>query len=348
MGYEIKEMLIPGLPKTNYRNGYGKYEGVVAHSTATPEAPAINIRNFEARTWKNAFVHYAVDWNEIIHIAQDEYMAYGAGPRANPRFVHVELCETSNRSKFLESYKRYVWLLARILKARGLGVSLGGSLWGHSEVTHTLGGTDHEDPYDYLRSHGVSKSQFVQDVKNAYAGDTSGIVVTPPTKPVDPPTPPANGNWQGKRVRSKVDALRFYSSPSWTDLAGTVDKGSGFPSILGMVTVEGAPQYKVANSNGAVFYITASPSFVELVDGGTGPTNHSGDEGKRVESKVSGLNFYDRPTWNKAYVVGQVDVGLGFTIIDKVWVEDAYQYKVKNSRGAVYYITASPSYVVVK
>ena len=28
-------MIIPGLPKVEYRNGYGAYEGVVAHSTAT-------------------------------------------------------------------------------------------------------------------------------------------------------------------------------------------------------------------------------------------------------------------------------------------------------------------------
>ncbi|MEB8721927.1 N-acetylmuramoyl-L-alanine amidase, partial [Bacillus cereus] len=51
-----REMIIPGLPQVEYRNGYGAYEGVVAHSTATPEAPAINIRNYEARTWRSAFV----------------------------------------------------------------------------------------------------------------------------------------------------------------------------------------------------------------------------------------------------------------------------------------------------
>ena len=64
-----REMIIPGLPKVEYRNGYGAYEGVVAHSTATPEAPAINIRNYEARTWRSAFVHYATDWDETIQIA---------------------------------------------------------------------------------------------------------------------------------------------------------------------------------------------------------------------------------------------------------------------------------------
>ena len=92
-------MIIPGLPKVEYRNGYGAYEGVVAHSTATPEAPAINIRNYEARTWRSAFVHYATDWDETIQIASTKYQAWGQ-VGANKRFVHVELCETADYTKF--------------------------------------------------------------------------------------------------------------------------------------------------------------------------------------------------------------------------------------------------------
>ncbi|MBG9615804.1 peptidoglycan recognition protein family protein, partial [Bacillus cereus] len=110
-----REMIIPGLPKVEYRNGHGAYEGVVAHATATPEAPAINIRNYEARTWRSAFVHYATDWDETIQIASTKYQAWGAGPAANKRFVHVELSETSDPIKFKKSYKRYVKLLAKIL-----------------------------------------------------------------------------------------------------------------------------------------------------------------------------------------------------------------------------------------
>ena len=115
-------LLIPDLPKTPYRGGIGAYEGVVAHSTATPEAPAINIQRYETRTWRNAFVHYAVDWNETIQIADTKYIAYGAGPGANKRFVHVELCETADYVKFKRSYEKYVRLLARILKDNNLSV----------------------------------------------------------------------------------------------------------------------------------------------------------------------------------------------------------------------------------
>jgi N-acetylmuramoyl-L-alanine amidase len=69
--------------------------------------------------------------------------------------------------------------------------------------------------------------------------------------------------------------------------------------------------------------------------------------GKRVEAIVNDLTFYNKPTWDKKYSVGTVDKGLGFTIVKKVKVDDAYQYEVKNSKGVVYYITASTKYVKV-
>ncbi|EOO65461.1 N-acetylmuramoyl-L-alanine amidase, partial [Bacillus cereus VD021] len=173
-------LIIQDLPKQAYRNGVGAYEGVVAHSTATPEAPAINIQRYESRTWRSAFVHYAVDWDETIQIADTKYIAYGAGPAANKRFVHVELSETSNPVKFKSSYERYVKLLAKILKNRGIHPSKG--LWTHKDITYKLGGTDHEDPLDYLRSHGVSESQFRADVLKAYEGK----MVTVKPKPQGP------------------------------------------------------------------------------------------------------------------------------------------------------------------
>lgn len=71
--------------------------------------------------------------------------------------------------------------------------------------------------------------------------------------------------------------------------------------------------------------------------------------GKRVESIHNGnLRFYARPSWKDKDVVGYVKKGYGFpTIVSKVKVGKGYQYKVKNSKGKVFYITASPKYVKV-
>ncbi|PFM73602.1 N-acetylmuramoyl-L-alanine amidase [Bacillus cereus] len=323
-----REMIIPGLPKVEYRNGYGAYEGVVAHSTATPEAPAINIRNYEARTWRSAFVHYATDWDETIQIASTKYQAWGAGPAANKRFVHVELSETSDSIKFKKSYERYVKLLAKILKDRNIQPSIG--LWTHKDITYKLGGTDHEDPIDYLRSHGVSESQFRADVQKAYEGET----VTVKPKPQQPNEVPGVINEVGVAYIDGYN-VNLRSGPSTTNsVIRKLQKGESYKvwGKVGNWLNLGGNQW-VYNDSSYIRYNGSESSSVE---------------GKRVVSKVNDLRFYSKASWADRDVAGTVDKGLGFTILDKVSVDGSPQYKVKNSRGNVFYITASSYYVEIK
>ncbi|WP_217588719.1 LysM peptidoglycan-binding domain-containing protein [Lentibacillus saliphilus] len=71
--------------------------------------------------------------------------------------------------------------------------------------------------------------------------------------------------------------------------------------------------------------------------------------GKRVESKHNGtLRFYSKASWSDSHVAGHLKRGYGFpTIVSKVKVGSGYQYKVKNSKGDTYYVTASNKYVRV-
>ncbi|MGN4945230.1 N-acetylmuramoyl-L-alanine amidase [Bacillus cereus group sp. MYBK104-1] len=332
----INSMLIPDLPKQSYRNGIGAYEGVVAHSTATPEAPAINIRNYEARTWHNAFVHFATDWNETIQIADTKYIAYGAGPAANKRFVHVELSETSNPVKFKSSYERYVKLLAKILKDNGLSVEQG--LWTHEDVTRKLGGTDHEDPRAYLASHGVSIAQFRADVKRAY--DNGEVSVVVPEKPNKPEVEKPNVSVTPSTGVAYIDGINV-----------NLRKGPG--TNYGVIRkLQKGEAYKVfAESNGWLNlggdqWIKYDSSYIRYDKGNV--NENTKVVGKRVVSKVNDLNYYTKATWDKAYVAGIIDAGLGFTIDAKVDVNSSPQYKVHNSKGNTYYITASDSYVNVR
>ena len=66
-----------------------------------------------------------------------------------------------------------------------------------------------------------------------------------------------------------MDDLRFYDSASWSDkdVAGTVDEGLGF-TIDAKVSVNGSPQYKVHNSKGVTYYITANEAYVYVVEKG--------------------------------------------------------------------------------
>lgn len=321
-----RTLIIPDLPQQGYRNGVGAYEGVVAHSTATPEAPAINIQRYETRTWRNAFVHYATDWDENIQIASTKYRAWGAGPAANARFVHVELCETNDPVKFKRSYERYVNLLAEILRDRGISPTQG--LWTHKDITYKLGGTDHEDPLDYLRSHGVSESQFRGDVQRAYDGGSVSIETKPqqPSEDVKSENGVAYINGYNVNLRS---------GPSTSNgVIRKLQKGEAY-KVYGRVG-----NWLNLGGNEWVYY---DSSYIRYEGEQT-----SSVTGSRVVSKVDNLRFYSKPSWADRDVAGSVDAGLGFTIIDKVSVNGSYQYKVKNSRGNVYYITASDCYVYVK
>lgn len=169
MAYPIKQEIIPGLPKKPYRHGVTAYEGVVAHSTATPEATDEAESKYFHREWKNrqAFPHYCVDWDSITQLADINYIAWAAG-NGNSRYVHIELCETKDHAKFLESYKRYVWLTADLLRKKNLVVADGKTLVSHAWVSKNLGGTDHVDPEPYLKIHGITWAQHVANVKAEY------------------------------------------------------------------------------------------------------------------------------------------------------------------------------------
>ncbi|PEE83462.1 N-acetylmuramoyl-L-alanine amidase [Bacillus toyonensis] len=325
-----RTLIIPDLPKQPYRYGVGAYEGVVAHSTATPEAPAINIQKYESRTWRNAFVHYAVDWNETIQIADTKYIAYGGGPAANKRFVHVELCETADYAKFKRSYEKYVKILAKILKDNKISVEKG--LWTHSDVTHHLGGTDHEDPIDYLKSHGVSEAQFRADVQRAYNNASVDVSVPEnPSKPAEVPTAVTDGiaYIEGYNVNlrkgpgTSYSKIRQLNKPEsyvvWAEKDGWLNLG-------GDQWIKNDPSYVKFNKKS-----TVDSSIV----------------GKRVVSKVNNLRFYDAPSWQDKDVAGSVDVGLGFTIDAKVTVNGSPQYKVHNSKGKTYYVTANEFYISI-
>ncbi|PFE29030.1 N-acetylmuramoyl-L-alanine amidase, partial [Bacillus thuringiensis] len=45
---------------------------------------------------------------------------------------------------------------------------------------------------------------------------------------------------------------------------------------------------------------------------------------------------------------GTVEAGLGFVIEDKIMVNGSQQYKVHNSKGKTYYVTANAAFVYVK
>lgn len=70
-------------------------------------------------------------------------------------------------------------------------------------------------------------------------------------------------------------------------------------------------------------------------------------KGRRLMSIYDGnLRFYNSPSWKDDALYGVMTLGQTFTeILDKVTVGTGEQYKVRNAKGQIFYVTASPTFV---
>ena len=166
---------------------------IIAHATGT-YAPAINNAIFEKRTWysNGAYVQYIVgDGGKIYRVGAEGYQAWGAGSWANANApVQIELAQTYDQAEFRKDYVTYVNLLRSSAIKYGIPTTVDDSSWrgvkSHLWVTNNVWG-DHTDPYGYLASHGISKSQFAHDVK--YGIDTKDSDTDNTIKPRKPRKP---------------------------------------------------------------------------------------------------------------------------------------------------------------
>lgn len=215
MSYTIDKQIIPGLPRVDYRNG--KPEGVVLHETGNYGGTAQGNRNYEANHFNEAFVHFFVDWNSIVQVADTNHGAYGAGPVANKRFIHIELVRTHDKKQFADSYDRYTWLVSQMLHQYGLKPQHLVTLWTHKDVTQHLGGTTHQDPDAYLATFGVTVDKLISDITSKFNEGSK-----PEPKPAPSATKPVTGSLYRVRksagdVKSQIGAFKDKSAA--TDLA---------------------------------------------------------------------------------------------------------------------------------
>lgn len=174
--YQITQDFIVGLPNFSYRNGVGAYEGIVQHCTDSPnrsggDTPQREV-DYERGTFNSAFVQFFVGVENgqavIRQCAPIEYGCYGSGYTSNHRFAQVELCMYDDPNLFKIAYDAYVWLSAKILFDKKLGVQDGVTIFSHKQIADLWHETDHSDPIDYFLKHGLTWSNHVQNVEGAY------------------------------------------------------------------------------------------------------------------------------------------------------------------------------------
>ncbi|WP_426401833.1 glucosaminidase domain-containing protein [Mammaliicoccus lentus] len=227
------------IPKIPYINGVGKPEGIVAHETANPNSTIHNEIAYMKNNYESAFVHAYVDDNNIIEVAPTDYLAWGAGAQANPRFIHVELVRVYGSDRFARSINNYADYIATNLAYYGLSLDSAerdgvGTLWSHDAVSKFLGGTDHSDPYGWFAENNYTFDELVDLVTEKYQYKT-GLLTAPTkpetTKPVTKPTtkPSQNTTKPSNPTVSKPSTKPTVSKPNTKPSKPVVSKPSTKP-----------------------------------------------------------------------------------------------------------------------
>lgn len=173
---------------TNYGTRDSINNLIIAHETANSTSTINDEVSYMKRNAASAFVtHFVGGGGRIIQTAPVGKVSWGAGPKANGyAYAQVELCRAKDKATFQKDYAAYIWLLRDLASKAGIPKTLDtGSrvtdkgIKSHKWVSDKLGGTDHQDPYGYLASQGISKEQFAKDISGGL-----GSAVPAPSKPV--------------------------------------------------------------------------------------------------------------------------------------------------------------------
>ncbi|MEG0285072.1 MAG: GW dipeptide domain-containing protein [Vagococcus sp.] len=156
---------------SNYK--HNRPIGVVVHETANPGSTIEGEVNFMFNNQHNAFVHAFTDNRKVIETAPTEYLAWGAGPKANPYYMHIELVEENTFDKFARSVNNDAFWIAKQLFEWGLPVISAekdgvGTVISHYSVSMFLGGTNHVDPIGYFAQWGYTMDEFIELINIKY------------------------------------------------------------------------------------------------------------------------------------------------------------------------------------
>ncbi|MCY9156197.1 N-acetylmuramoyl-L-alanine amidase [Bacillus haynesii] len=312
---KVNQYTRPGLKLSGVK-------GIVMHWTATRGASALNERNYFNGTCiadkRYASAHYFVDRNEAQYIIPENEMAYHAHdqnrcfvsflkPNANQTSISVEMCVEKNGTIHDETVQNTAELVADLCKRFKLSTD---KIVRHYDVTNK------NCPAPWV-SDSSKLAAFRKKVDGLLGNKTVSNSTASSSKGSSSSTA-ASGS-----LKSKVNGLRFYSKPSWEDkdVVGTVNKGYGFPTVVEKVKVGSAYQYKVKNSKGATYYITASDKYVEVsgsVKTVSSPSTAKSSSGSSSIKSVGKIKIVgvsnaaivmDKPDRNNSKNIGTVKLG---------------------------------------
>lgn len=224
---------------------------------------AINEAIYMKHNWQSAYTHAIAGWDKVYIIGEPGYVSYGAGSPANERSpFQIELARYSDRNLALKAYANWINAAREYAAKYGIPLTLDGAGNGvktHKWVSDNLWG-DHQDPYAYLQSIGISKAQLANDIVH-------GVGSKPTTPSVAKPA----------TVAQPTYALRALNAGWLPNVTGKNDINSnGYAGVPYQkhdyltVSVPGGCQYQVHILGGGWLPMVSGSNKANLVNGAAG------------------------------------------------------------------------------
>lgn len=160
-----------GLPQI----GYAPYRQIHAHSTGNKKSTAQNEADYHLRRpVESGFFSHVVGNGKVMQVGPVNNGSYDVGGGWNyETYAAVELIEShSTKEEFMTDYRLYIELLRNLADEAELPKTLDSDalegIKSHEYCTNNQPNnySDHVDPYPYLASWGISRSQFKHDIEN--------------------------------------------------------------------------------------------------------------------------------------------------------------------------------------
>lgn len=244
---------------------------IVLHDTGNANnvgaKSAINEAIYMKRNWQSAYTHAIAGWDKVYIIGEPGYVSYGAGSPANERSpFQIELARYSDRNLALKAYANWINAAREYAAKFGIPLTLDGASNGvktHKWVSDNLWG-DHQDPYAYLQSIGISAAQLANDIAH---GIGSAVASKPATTTVA----------KTATAGQPTYALRALNAGWLSNVVGKNDVNSnGYAGVPYQkhdyltVSVPGGCQYQVHILGGGWLPMVSGSNKADLVNGAAG------------------------------------------------------------------------------
>lgn len=134
--------------------------GIIIHETATLGATDEAESSYFHNGDHQSSAHVFVDYDSATWLIPENEVAWHALDYANHHFLAIEICHFDDPTKFAQTWANAVEIVRSLCDKHGWGPS---NIHSHQWVSENYAG-DHTDPVGYFSAHGLTLTDFINNV----------------------------------------------------------------------------------------------------------------------------------------------------------------------------------------